>query len=132
MNGAAAMRLAQGGMLALILFGVFAVRSESARAMDNDCDGVEVFRSNTSAEPHCIHPGTGAKEWFKDCSECPEMVLVPAGRFMMGSEKDNNEKPVHRVTIAKPFAVESILLLGPNLRPSSIVLATKSRVIVLL
>jgi formylglycine-generating enzyme required for sulfatase activity len=105
MNGAAAIRLAQGGMLALILFGVFAVRSESARAMDNDCDGVEVFRSNTSAEPHCIHPGTGAKEWFKDCSECPEMVLVPAGRFMMGSEKDNNEKPVHRVTIAKPFAV---------------------------
>ncbi|MDR2149619.1 MAG: SUMF1/EgtB/PvdO family nonheme iron enzyme [Spirochaetaceae bacterium] len=32
------------------------------------------------------------------------MVLVPAGTFMMGSnEGDSDEKPVHRVTISKPF-----------------------------
>jgi len=24
-------------------------------------------------------------ETFKDCAECPEMVVVPAGSFMMGS-----------------------------------------------
>ena len=24
-------------------------------------------------------------ETFKDCPECPEMVVVPAGSFMMGS-----------------------------------------------
>ena len=40
------------------------------------------------------------------------MVVVPAGEFMMGSpanEKDHqaNEEPLHRVTIARPFAVSS-------------------------
>jgi formylglycine-generating enzyme required for sulfatase activity len=33
-----------------------------------------------------------------------ELVLIPAGSFMMGDEKGNdNEKPVHKVTITKPF-----------------------------
>src|SRR3990172_7791340 len=33
-----------------------------------------------------------------------EMVLVPAGSFMMGSnDGDSDEKPAHRVTITKPF-----------------------------
>ena len=47
-------------------------------------------------------------EVFKDCDECPEMVAVPAGEFMMGSpegEGDSNERPQHQVTIPKPFAV---------------------------
>ena len=46
---------------------------------------------------------------FRDCPTCPEMVVVPAGSFRMGcgSGQDcrDNEKPVHRVTIAAPFAV---------------------------
>ena len=47
---------------------------------------------------------------FRDCDACPEMVVVPAGSFMMGSppgeaERDDDEGPVHRVTIAEPFAV---------------------------
>jgi formylglycine-generating enzyme required for sulfatase activity len=43
---------------------------------------------------------------FKDCDDCPTMVVVPAGEFMMGSESgDPDEKPVHRVTISRPFAV---------------------------
>ena len=47
---------------------------------------------------------------FRDCPECPEMVVVPAGSFMMGSppsEKDRNddEGPRHQVTIPKSFAV---------------------------
>ncbi|MEZ5842875.1 MAG: SUMF1/EgtB/PvdO family nonheme iron enzyme [Hyphomicrobiaceae bacterium] len=55
----------------------------------------------------CIRPGSG--ESFKDCPECPEMVVVPAGSFMMGSPeseqgRDTNEGPLHRVSIAKPFA----------------------------
>ncbi|MBM3522344.1 MAG: formylglycine-generating enzyme family protein [Alphaproteobacteria bacterium] len=34
------------------------------------------------------------------------MVIVPAGEFMMGSEGGrDSEKPVHKVTIARPFAV---------------------------
>ena len=33
------------------------------------------------------------------------MVVVPAGSFMMGSDESSSEKPRHRVTIARPFAV---------------------------
>ena len=47
---------------------------------------------------------------FRDCDACPELVVVPAGSFMMGSPpseegRDNDEGPQHRVTIAEPFAV---------------------------
>jgi formylglycine-generating enzyme required for sulfatase activity len=37
---------------------------------------------------------------FKDCENCPEMVALPAGSFMMGSaDGDASERPVHRVTL---------------------------------
>ena len=54
--------------------------------------------------------GPSVGEVFKDCDACPEMVVVPAGSFMMGSpsgEKDrgNDEGPQHRVTIPASFAV---------------------------
>jgi len=42
---------------------------------------------------------------FRDCRECPEMVVVPVGEFDMGSNDFDFEKPVHRVTIAKAFAI---------------------------
>ena len=47
---------------------------------------------------------------FRDCFECPEMVVVPAGTFNMGSNasekgRNDDEGPVHQVTISVPFAV---------------------------
>jgi formylglycine-generating enzyme required for sulfatase activity len=55
------------------------------------------------------------RKTFKDCSECPEMIVVPAGSFMMGSpstepNRNVNESPRHRVTIARAFAVSKFLL----------------------
>ena len=55
-------------------------------------------------------PGSGKTEWFKDLDVGPEMVVVPAGKFMRGSPNDDheqlyNESPQREVTIAKPFAV---------------------------
>lgn len=49
-------------------------------------------------------------ETFRDCPDCPEMVVVPAGQFMMGSPDNDlahmtSERPQHKVTIAEPFAV---------------------------
>ena len=49
-------------------------------------------------------------EIFRDCPTCPQMVVVPAGSFMMGSPaseegSDEHERPQHRVTIGEPFAV---------------------------
>jgi hypothetical protein len=80
----------------------------------------------------CIKPGSGQS--FKDCPECPEMVIAPSGSFTMGSpdgktlvvplpgklainpyerfavqlaepERDAAEGPQHDVQIAKPFVV---------------------------
>ncbi len=67
--------------------------------------------------------GTGAAqaqrqagEAFRDCETCPQMVVVPAGTFQMGSTEAETsregvpnpfailEKPVHPVTIPQPFA----------------------------
>ena len=42
---------------------------------------------------------------FKDCADCAEMVVIPAGSFDMGSNNDTSEKPVHRVTISRAFAI---------------------------
>ena len=53
-------------------------------------------------------PGAGKVEGFKDADFAPEMVVVPAGEFWMGSkdaEGDPDERPRHKVTIPKPFAV---------------------------
>jgi formylglycine-generating enzyme required for sulfatase activity len=54
--------------------------------------------------------GLRPKDTFRECRDCPEMVVVPAGRFTMGSpsgepERNSNEGPQHVVTIGSPFAV---------------------------
>jgi formylglycine-generating enzyme required for sulfatase activity len=48
---------------------------------------------------------------FRECAQdCPDMIVVPAGSFTMGSPssergRNANEGPQHSVTIGKPFAV---------------------------
>jgi sulfatase modifying factor 1 len=47
---------------------------------------------------------------FKDCANCPEMVALPAGEFMMGSPNDERgrervEGLPRRVVIPKPIAI---------------------------
>jgi formylglycine-generating enzyme required for sulfatase activity len=52
--------------------------------------------------------GPGVGDVFKDCDDCPEMVVVPAGSFRMGDLNgggDSDEKPVNRVKIPTAFAV---------------------------
>jgi formylglycine-generating enzyme required for sulfatase activity/class 3 adenylate cyclase len=48
---------------------------------------------------------------FKECANgCPTMIVVPGGKFTMGSpesenDRSNDEGPQHEVTIGQPFAV---------------------------
>ena len=50
------------------------------------------------------------KDSFKDCANCPVMVVIPAGSFTMGSPeteagRKDNEGPQHKVSFAQKFAV---------------------------
>ena len=71
----------------------------------------------SAAEECALKP----KDSFRECANCPELVVVPAGSFTMGSpesEKDrrNDEGPQHRVTIGKPFAGREVPCDGRSVR----------------
>jgi len=65
------------------------------------CDGVEAQIGN---DKRCLKP----TDSFKDCPNCPEMVMVPAGSFMMGSptaeEGRFDREDERKVSIAKSIA----------------------------
>ncbi len=70
------------------------------------CDGVQVA-TGIGQQQSCLKPGAG--KMFKDCPDCPELVIVPAGSYTMGATPDERvateREDQLRVTIAKPFAV---------------------------
>jgi len=50
------------------------------------------------------------KDGFKECDKCPEMIVVPSGRFTMGSPSSEtgrgyDEGPQHQVTFSRNFVV---------------------------
>ncbi|QVM89417.1 formylglycine-generating enzyme family protein [Pseudomonas entomophila] len=64
--------------------------------------GLPALAADTNTPPGTV---------FRDCAGvCPEMVVLPAGSFMMGTPDDepgrqDDEGPLHPVTFAKPFAM---------------------------
>ena len=75
---------------------------------------VAALQPAAAVDPPTVLPIADARrqdlEVFRDCPDCPEMVVIPAGEFLMGSprsedHRDNDESPQHRVTIAQRFAV---------------------------
>jgi formylglycine-generating enzyme required for sulfatase activity len=71
----------------------------------------QTLAANAAAAP------LAAGSTFKDCAECPDMVVVPAGRNKIGSSPEerarvgvpamfgDREGPQHRVRIARPYAL---------------------------
>lgn len=56
---------------------------------------------------------------FRDCTDCPEMVVIPAGSFTMGVPQTEVDRygfnigtgaPLHLVRIAQPFALGEFLV----------------------
>jgi formylglycine-generating enzyme required for sulfatase activity len=94
-------------MAAVLVGGMFAAMAGAAMADPP----VEITVGKENAK-RTIVPGAGkdAAQSFRDCPNCPEMVVVPAGAFMMGSPENEpgrkkSEGPQHKDTFAKPFAV---------------------------
>ncbi len=68
--------------------------------------GSKVAAALEAIDQLTLRPG----KTFRDCADCPSMVVVPAGSFWQGSEESEplalkKEKPRRMVTIAEPFAV---------------------------
>jgi len=56
--------------------------------------------------PTPVPAGATQARTVRDCDDCPELSLIPAGSFEMGSnEMFEFEKPVHAVTIGRPFYI---------------------------
>jgi len=90
--------------------------------------GLSAIASVFGTAPAAAQP---AGSVFKDCPDCPEMVVIPAGRFTMGSKPDTwwfknlqssaNEQPQRTVTV-QSFALgklevtqaQWVALMGDN------------------
>jgi len=77
-------------------------REASQRRQDEERQKLAAERERLEAEKAAkeMRPGKA----FKDCADCPEMVILPAGSFEMGSPaseagRQDSESPQHRVSI---------------------------------
>jgi len=76
------------------------------RALEREA-AVQAPPANTDGGPGPpLRPG----DTFRDCDDCPEMVVLPAGSFVMGSPageegRDSDEGPLRTVQIGYQFAV---------------------------
>jgi formylglycine-generating enzyme required for sulfatase activity len=68
------------------------------------------FNPHKETLEHQVEPGMSPDKIFRDCPDCPDLVIVPAGSFNMGSPESEDERfdtegPVHPVTITHSFAL---------------------------
>ena len=60
-------------------------------------------RAQPAAAPKQVSLDPG--EILRDCPDCPELVVVPPGDFVMGSGDTPYEKPEHTISIPRPYAI---------------------------
>jgi len=83
---------------------------EDARRLGIDKQVIKYLQEKSSGGPGQPVVSYSAGHVFEDCDDCPKMVVVPAGSFMMGGSGRDPfmspaEQPRHRVAIPKAFAV---------------------------
>ena len=74
--------------------------------IDGELKNLRLARPLSRNEEIALRP----MDEFKECELCPEMIVVPAGQFLMGASDGEpgstpDERPQHRVNFANPFSV---------------------------
>jgi formylglycine-generating enzyme required for sulfatase activity len=92
----------------LLILGAVIIACPEMALADEACNGGVLVAAGLANAPLCITPGSGQS--FRDCPDCPEMVVLPAGSFEMGAAENEpdalaDEVPQHKVMIGAPFAV---------------------------
>jgi formylglycine-generating enzyme required for sulfatase activity len=94
------------GLLGLAATGVLepnAMKVQARRFADLHMPAIGTMPALLTAEKE---RALKARDRFQECWSCPEMVVVPAGEFMMGAnDGGNDEKPVRKVTISAALAI---------------------------
>ena len=100
-------------VLSLVSSGFAADRKRPVKRMAQEAERKKVEpqqedteRPQPAAHADDLRPG----QVFKDCDDCPEMVVIPAGSFDMGLSAsgkfdDDNAELVHKVVIKKAYAL---------------------------
>ena len=84
-------------IFATALIGLAGTGANAQRGLSSNADRP----SGAAVTQASLDPG----ETFKDCPDCPELVVVPPGDFVMGSNDTPYEKPERAISIRKPFAI---------------------------
>ena len=76
--------------------------------VETESESPAVTSMSRRSVPAAPQPGAGRR--FRDCPACPDLVVVPAGSYPMGSPsgeagRRHSEGPVHQAEIAESFAV---------------------------
>ncbi|MDD4964121.1 MAG: formylglycine-generating enzyme family protein [Gallionella sp.] len=93
--------------ICLITLGIWLYPNhESIRGMAKD----EVAKAELQAAPLPQQISTKPGSVFRDCPSCPEMIVLPAGKFLMGAPEaetahEQMEMPQHSVTLNYALAV---------------------------
>ena len=102
-NGADWYRVALAGGKTGFVFGTL-LQEPGAIANKPASQTAPKIAMSSTPQPDRMSPG----QTFKDCTDCPTMVVIPPGRFRMGDLYGGGydyEKPVHNVEISYKFAV---------------------------
>jgi formylglycine-generating enzyme required for sulfatase activity len=68
--------------------------------------GQHVTEALTAIDGLALRPG----KRFRDCDDCPDLVVLASGSYWQGAEEDSkaalaNEKPMRKVVLQKPLAI---------------------------
>src|SRR3954471_13432109 len=85
------------------LAGLAAVTADAQRGLTTNPSDRPPSSSDTviALKETGLDPG----EILRDCPDCPELVIVPPGDFVMGSNDTPYEKPERSLTVRRLFAI---------------------------